>query len=151
MNKNKYPDLIAGLCFTGIAIAVFLMSNDLVMAKLGLGAGGYPKTIAVIMFILGIIMTGKSLAKGLPKWNFKLDKQTALRLAAFLFLTIAYLAGMRYIGFLFLTPFYLFAAMLMFGHEKYLSAAVTSMASSVVIYLIFTKAFMVFLPEFSLF
>jgi|LFRM01.1.fsa_nt_gb putative tricarboxylic transport membrane protein len=151
MKEKNFPDLIAGLLFTGIAIAVFLMSNNFVSAKLGLGAGGYPRTIAVIMFVLGIIMTAKSLAKGLPRPNFKIDKDTAVHLTAFLVVTIVYLAAMRYIGFLFLTPFYLFGAMLMFGHKKPSSAAIISIASSIVIYFIFTKVFMVFLPEFSLF
>lgn len=151
MKESKFPDLVAGLLFTGIAVAVYLMSNSLVTAKLGLGAGGYPKTIAVMMFVLGLIMTVKSLAKGLSKPSFKLDRSAAARITGLLVLTVAYLTAMRHIGFLFLTPFYLFGAMLLFGHRKYLSAAVISVAASGAVYLIFTKIFLVFLPEFSLF
>ncbi len=151
MKESKFPDLAAGLLFTGVAVAVYLMSGSLTTVKLGLGAGGYPRTVAVMMFVLGLVMTVKSLWKGLPRPQFRMEKAAMFRLAMMLAATVAYVLLMRPIGFLFLTPFYLFGAMLIFGHRKYPAAAVISVVSSVVIYLIFTKAFMVFLPEFSLF
>ena len=151
MKKNQFADLMIGLLLVVLGIAVLILSGGLAQAKVGLGPAGYPRAVAVIMLVLGLIMVISKLAQGLPKLDWKPDKQATIRVVGTVVISFIYLWLLSHIGFLFLTPFYLFTLMWIFGYQNLKVAALASIGSAVVIYLLFTKAFMVFLPEFSLF
>ncbi len=151
MKKNRFADLMIGVLMMALAVAVLLLSGSLAQAKVGLGPAGYPRAVAIIMLVLGLVMVVSTLIKGMPKLVWKPDRQMFLRVAGTVVVSFIYLWLLNQIGFLFLTPFYLFALMWIFGYQNLKVAALASIGSSVVIYLLFTKAFMVFLPEFALF
>ena len=151
MKKNRFADLIIGVLMIALGIAVMVLSGNLAQAKVGLGPAGYPRAVAIIMLVLGLVMVVSTLIKGMPKLVWKPDRQMFLRVAGTVVVSFIYLWLLNQIGFLFLTPFYLFALMWIFGYQNLKVAALASIGSSVVIYLLFTKAFMVFLPEFALF
>ena len=151
MKKNRFADLMIGVLMMALAVAVLLLSGSLAQAKVGLGPAGYPRAVAIIMLVLGLVMVVSTLIKGMPKLVWKPDRQMFLRVAGTVVISFVYLWLLNQIGFLFLTPFYLFALMWIFGYQNLKVAALASIGSSVVIYLLFTKAFMVFLPEFALF
>jgi len=151
MKKNRFADLIIGVLMVLLGIVVLVLSQGLAQAKVGLGPAGYPRAVAIIMLVLGLVMVISTLAKGLSRMTWQPDRQAFLRVAGTVLISFVYLWLLNRIGFLFLTPFYLFALMWIFGYKNLKVAALASIGSAVVIYLLFTKAFMVFLPEFSMF
>lgn len=151
MKKNQFADLFIGLMLVAVGIAVLVLSGGLAQTKTGLGPAGYPRAVAIIMLVLGTIMVITKLAHGFPKLEWKPDRQATLRVVVTVVVSFIYLWLLSHIGFLFLTPVYLFALMMIFGYQNLKVAALASIGSAVIIYLLFTKAFMVFLPEFSLF
>jgi len=151
MKKNRFADLMIGVLMMALAVAVLLLSGSLAQAKVGLGPAGYPRAVAIIMLVLGLVMVVSTLIKGMPKLVWKPDRQMFLRVAGTVVISFVYLWLLNQIGFLFLTPFYLFALMWIFRYPNLKVAALASIGSSILIYLLFTKVFMVFLPEFTLF
>lgn len=144
-------DFVSGIAFMGLASVVYLYANQMAKVPLGIGPGDYPRVIAIGMFILGGILTLQSCLKGLKPGAKIYGPEALKRVGSLVLITFIYIQLLKYLGFLYLTPFFLAAAMLMFGVKKRSLIIYTSIGVSVIIYVVFYYGFQVLLPNFSLF
>lgn len=145
-------DFFSGICIMIFSGIVYMLAEDMPKAELGIGPGDHPQFIVIILFILGLALAVQSYFKKVSQENKKLyTKDNLIKVIAMLVLTFAYIQIMPYIGFLYLTPIYLLAAMLLFGMRNWLVSISVSIVFSVAMYWIFTTVFYVMLPEFTLF
>lgn len=151
MKKTRFADLMIGLLFILLGIAVYYGASQLQTVKLGIGPGGFPRFVSIFMLILGVCMTVSVLKDGMPKPEFHIDTKTLFPLLASIALCILYACVVSTLGFVICTPILLFAMMLLYGSRKYLQCIVISIAATLVIWLLFTKVFMIFLPACRLF
>ena len=151
MKKAQYADLIMGIFFMLLAAFWFYHASQMRQVELGIGPGGYPKFVSVGLFLLGLVLTVQTLIKGLPKWEAHINWKSLFRQFVFFAVTLAYIRLMRYMGFVLLTPFYLFFQCWFFGYRKYLIAAIMSVALTAGIFVVFRLIFFVMLPAFRLF
>lgn len=140
-----------GLGFMVLAVLVFITANGMMKAEKGIGPGDYPKVIAVGLFILGAILSIDSFLRGFPKITEKFDSKPIARMLIFLVVTIAFVQLLKFLGFLFLTPFYLFFGMYYFGYRKWRAMVLVSVLVTLCIHIIFREIFFVMLPVFRLF
>jgi Ca2+/Na+ antiporter len=151
MKNTRRADFVMGLGFIALAVFWFLEAHRMIKVDSGLSPGDYPKVVAVGLFILGLVLSVSSLIRGLPPREGAFDRKGALRLAVFFAVTVAYVQLMRWLGFILLTPFYLFFAIAYFGYKKRVAAAVVSVGVTAAIHGVFRLLFQVMLPEFRLF
>ncbi len=126
MKEKRFSDLVIGVVFMALGLTVFLMANQLQTVKLGIGPAGFPKFIAVLLALLGAVMTVSALC-------------------------VLYVILVPTVGFMLLTPFLMFGMMLLFGNRNYVMCAIVSVVTTVLVWLLFTKVFMIFLPTCRLF
>ena len=143
--------MITGIVLMLISAFWFFQANKMLKVELGLGPGSYPKFVSVCLFFMGFLLTLQNIIKGLPKPEGNVDRKAALRVFIFIMVTIVYVQLMRQLGFLLLTPLYLFFACWFFEYRKKVIAALTSIGVTAVIYIIFHVLFYVPLPVFRLF
>ena len=151
MGKTRFADMVTGMVLMLLAAYWFYEANKMLKVDLGIGPGGYPKFAAVGLFFLGFLLSLQSVIKGLPKPEGKIDRKALLRVIIFVAVTVVYVVAMKEVGFLLLTPPYLFFACWFFGYRKKVSAALTSIGVTAAVYLIFRMIFYVPLPVFRLF
>jgi len=151
MKKAQPADLFLGILFMLLAAFWYYHASQFRIAERGIGSGGYPKFVSASLFFLGLILTVQSLIKGLSKLEIKIDRKAAVRQIIFFASTFAYIELLRYLGFIVITPLYLFFECWLFGYRKYISAAVMSIGLTAGLYIVFRMIFFVMLPEFRLF
>ena len=153
MNENKTADFVIGIGTVVFGIVVFISSKALPSAQTGLGSSGYPMFVAVLMIILGLSLAVPLALKGELKFQFSGPKDTAavIKIGVCAAVTFLYVFLLAHLGFLLLTPIYLFGLMMLFGYRKYILAGVVSILLSVGTFYLFTRIFFVFLPTFKLF
>lgn len=151
MKEKRFSDLVIGVAFIVIGIVVFVMASQLQTVKLGIGPGGFPKFISVLLAILGLVMTVGAIRNGIPKSQFTFEKKPTLLFLAAVAICVFYVVLVPTIGFILLTPFLIFGMMLLFGNRNYLLCVVISAATTMLVWLLFTKVFMIFLPTCRLF
>lgn len=151
MKKAQLADLIMGILLMVLAAFWFFKATKMVKLEYGIGPGGYPKFISIGLFILALILTVQSLKKGLPKWQGNINRREVLRQIIFLVVTFVYIRLMSILGFLILTPVYLFFQCWLFGYRKYIVAGIMSVGLTAGIYYMFRVIFLIMLPEFRLF
>jgi len=151
-------DFGTGVGLMALSVAVFFIAKGMPTVPRGIGPGGYPTVIAAILFLLGCALTLQNLPRrktaegsaaapaGKPiSWKM-LKRPFLISLVVF-----AYIRGMFYLGFLMLTPFFLFFTIWFFGYRRWLRAGVISIVTTVIIYVTFYYGFQVLLPRFILF
>lgn len=151
MKDTRLSDFIAAVMIIGLGVMAIVISASLPAASTGLGSGGYPTVIGWCLIVLGAIQLVFTVRKGFANIQVHFDFTKMWPSAAVVACCFLYYFLLRKIGFLLLTPLLLFAVMWIFQYKKILPAAVISIVTTVTIYLLFTKVFMIFLPEFSLF
>ena len=153
MKENKSADFLIGIGIAVFGAVVVILSRTLPTAPLGLGSRGYPTFVAILMIILGIGLALPIVLRGEVKLQFSglKDKRAAAKIAACAVMTFAYVYLLNFFGFMLLTPFFLFALMMLFEYRKYIPAAVVSILMTASVYFLFTRVFYVFLPKFKLF
>jgi len=151
MKKPAFADMVTGIFLMLLSVYWFFEANKMMTIELGLGPGDYPKFVSTGLFILGLILTIQSVIKGLPKPDFKIDKKAILRLIIFVTATIAYVQLLRTLGFILLTPFYLFFGCWFFGYRRRVIAAIASVGVTAFVFIVFRMIFLVILPQFRLF
>ena len=62
-------------------------------------------------------------------------------------ITFLYYKLMKPVGFLLTTPIYLFSSFMLFKYKNKIKGLVVAVVFTVVVYFLFTKVFMVFLPR----
>ena len=147
MKNTKACDLVIGLIYVISGLWVIWHVRGFQTVPRGIGPSGYPTVIAILMVVLGAAQVIRSLSDGWPKFSIAIDAKVAPKVVAMVVLSFIYVHVMTYLGFLLLTPFYLFVLMCLFGYKKYFRAAVTSVLVSTCTWVVFAKIFMIFLPE----
>ena len=151
MKKTLFVDMITGLVLMIISAYWFYVANKMMKVDLGIGPGGYPMFVSVGLFFTGFLLFLKTVIKGFPKPEGKIDSKAILRIVIFVVITYIYVRAMRYAGFLLLTPPYLFFACWFFKYRKKVTAAIASVGVTAVLYFVFRILFYVALPTFRLF
>lgn len=146
MKETKRVDFWTGIGLMALSVGVWVLTAELPVPKRGIGPGQYPRVIAAMMFFLGLVLSITNIIGGFPKktqqvnW-VQLGRSIGLALMAFVYLRL-----LKLIGFPLLTPFFLFATIKLFGYKNWKIAALVSVGSTAVIFLLFNVVFMVFLP-----
>ena len=151
--ETRLADFIMGVLFMLLAAIWFIQANQMMKVDRGIGPGEYPKLIAMGLFIVGflqVIMNAKIL-KRFSGLEIKIDWKRLRRLAIYVAVTFVYVRLMNYLGFILLTPFYVFFACWFFGYRRYIINICVSLATTAIIHLVFRVLFLVILPEFRLF
>ena len=149
--ETRLSDFIVGMVCMLIGVVWFYQANQMMKVDLGIGPGDYPKFIAVGLFAMGFLQAAKNLIKGISLKEIKLDRKAVIRLAIFVVVTYLYVRLMAYLGFILLTPFYIFYGCWFFRYKKYVLAAIVSLVTTAALYYVFRVLFYVMLPEFRLF
>ena len=144
-------DFFSGIGIMGFSVIVFILGEGMPKAELGIGPGDYPKFFAVFLFVLGLGLAAQSYLKRIKQNKKFYSKDGIIHVGGLLLITFLYIWAMPYIGFLYLTPFYLVAAMLFYGAKKLFTVSAVSIGFSIAIYWLFTSIFQVMLPRFTLF
>lgn len=151
-NENKFSDLCLGLGFVILGAVVFILAGKLQNVARGLGPSGYPQVVAIMMIILGSTLALGNLIGGFPKPDFSIENPKGwLKILILLVVTFVYVWLLRSLGFLLLTPFYMGFLLVLFNHRDYKKVVAISLLTTIVLYLLFVKVFMIFLPSFRLF
>ena len=151
--KKETPvsDLVVGVLFMIVGVVWFFQANQMMKVELGIGPGDYPKFVAVGLFAMGFLQAAKNFRKGLSFKDIKIDRAAFKRLVIFVVVTYVYVRLMEFMGFILLTPFYIFFGCWFFKYRKFVVAAIASVVTTATIYYIFRVLFFVMLPEFRLF
>ncbi|WP_293663268.1 tripartite tricarboxylate transporter TctB family protein [uncultured Phascolarctobacterium sp.] len=142
--KTVDQDMVSGIGLIVLGIAGLIGASglkNLVVADLS--AAFFPNILFGILIFCGICLLYQSKKRiekvKLPAFNY-------VRLGAMLAVLSIYVYIMDYIGFLIATVLFLVAAMYIFGERRKLILAGVSIAASVIVYFLFTEAFMIVLP-----
>ena len=116
-----------------------------------MGPEYWPRILLVVMMVLSVFtaaVTAMQVKKGeaAPGFQARFDIHT-LRLFAAIFLIVFYLIGMRYFGFLALTPFVMVAFMVLLGEKSKAWMGFLAVVLPFVIVILFTKVMYVPLPR----
>lgn len=145
---TRKADFLIGIGTIISAILIYITANQMPTSETGLGAGGFPKFIALGLGILGILLAIRSFfgIKAEAKEQQKANLRELLNVAKLAVAVGLYIFVIRYIGFLIATPIFFFLFMYIYGERKWKQMVIISVALSIGLYLIFEKGFQVMLP-----
>ena len=155
-----YPkvDFFIGVFMVVFSTVMYIVADKFPAAEKGLGAGDWPKLILSVLFVLGLIQSGysfyryrKEVRQGGETKQSKYEKKELLHVFILFLCVVAYIKLVGLLGFILLTPFFLFALMFIFGMRKWIKMVIISVVSTAVTYLIFNTLLLVQLPRFNLY
>ena len=146
LKKKPFSELVIGIICMVLGAAVFIAAGNLQTVKLGIGPAGMPKFVSVLLMVLGLAQTMMALKAGVNPPKFDVDKRAASLFAAAVAMSVAYVLLVDTIGFLIMTPLLLVGLMVLFGERSIVKMLIISIITTVCIWLLFTKVFMIFLP-----
>ena len=146
MKKKPFSELVIGVAFILLGICVVILAGSLNKVKLGIGPGGFPTFIAILMILLGAGQTIATLRAGFEAPAFTADRRQTLLFLCAVALAVLYVLLVPVAGFLLATPVLVFCMMMLYGNRKYLLCAAISILSTVAVWLLFTRVFLIFLP-----
>lgn len=146
----KKSDFVSGILITIIGLVFFISTLKIKPAKLGLSPADFPRLITVALMICGIALVLKSLFSKQMPYKKTTDSSFVKKFIALIAMFLVYVSLVNTIGFLYLTPFFVFGAAYMFGLKKLYLNIFLSIGSTIVVYYVFSKIFLVPLPDFSL-
>ena len=96
--KKPFSELVIGLACIVLGVAVFIAAGSLQKVRLGIGPGGFPRFIGVVLAVLGAAQSVLALSSGIEAPKFNIEKKSA---SLTLFCLLAYFAilGIRTIAF----------------------------------------------------
>ena len=144
--KSPFSELVIGIGAVLLGIVVIILASGLQKVKLGIGPGGFPHFIGCTILLLGGVQTVKTLRNGFDAPRFRAEPRA---LAHFLLAVAAcflYVAVVPTVGFLLATPVLLFVMLLLYENRNIVFCAVLSVIVTVVLWALFTKVFLIFLP-----
>lgn len=148
----KKADIFVGLLILFISVSVFVMTQHFVgKVYTGYGPDRFPRFLAVIWSILGIMLIINAVRNKFLKEDMKITAYGLVRVSIVLGLTIATLIAMNYIGFIAATMLYIFLIMSYLKEKSWIGKIFTSIGVTLGIYLIFKYVMVIPLPEFILF
>ena len=144
--KKPFSELVIGLACMVLGVAVFIAAGDLQQVKLGIGPSGFPKFISVVLGILGLAQTVTALSCGEEKPKFDMDKRAAALFIAAVAMSVVYVMLVTQVGFIIMTPLLLIGLMVLFGERNIVKMLIIAVITTICIWLLFTKVFLIFLP-----
>lgn len=150
---NK-ADCIAGCGIAALAGLVYSGASRFPATPTGLGAGGFPKFIAVCLGILGVILAVKSflqLRKDGSRDQRVLHRNDLLGAGALVILFYLYIMLVRPLGYMVSTTLFFFLFMVIYGERKWLRMCIISVCFSVIAFFLFKNVFYIMLPQGTLF
>ena len=148
----KKADIFVGLLILFISASVFVMTQQFVeRVYTGYGPDRFPRFLAVIWSILGILLIINALRNKYVEEDMKVTVFGLVRVAVILSLTLAALIAMNHIGFIPATMIYIFVVMSYLKEKSWTGRIITSVAVTMGVYLIFKYVMVIPLPEFTLF
>ena len=165
---SKSRDIVAALFVIGLAIFIQFFSRDIEISKFtNLGADFFPKLISTILGTLGMLLLILTVFKTKkddrsrtsPKTDSKETPNTGNQKGGFIsrnsdwfsiLLIIIYAFSLKFTGFVISTMAYLFLQMIILSVKEkrsLLSFGLIAIVAPILIYLIFTEAFSLMLPQ----
>lgn len=150
MRKNSKADIVAAICLLLVSLLVFWISKDFPSSKTGIGVSTFPKLLAGLLIIFSIVIIiqaikNSSFSKKEP--TFKEFKKGHKLIIAVIIILIIYIQMLEVLGFILSSFLLLITLMFIFGERRKIILLVVPMLFSVILYLVFSKMAMVFLPE----
>ena len=131
----KTGSILSTLCFIILASVFFVIAGDMPRGSGGdVGAGFFPRVISVLMIACGIAIVMGELKNNSHEAFFNAFVSKALMMGA---ITIAYVFFMQRIGFVLVTPVYIFAYLALLNQKKVLLNALFSISVTAAVYLVF--------------
>ena len=148
----KKADIFVGLLILFISVTVFIMTQSFVGKNYtGYGPDRFPRFLAVIWSILGIMLIINALRDKFFEEDMKITGYGLIRVGVILGITIAVLVAMNYIGFVAATMGYIFLIMSYLKEKSWTGRIFTSIGVTMGVYIIFKYIMVIPLPEFILF
>ena len=151
MKKKPFSELVIGIVCIALGLAVYMAAGNLQQVKLGIGPGGFPRFIGILLAILGVAQTAMTLKSGVNAPAVNVDKRAASLFAAAVAMSVAYVLVVSTIGFIIATPLLLIGLMVLFGERSIVKMLIIAVITTACIWLLFTEVFMIFLPAGRLF
>lgn len=150
MRKNSKADIVAAICLLLVSFLVFWISKDFPSSKTGIGVSTFPKLLAGVLIIFSIIIIiqaikNSSFSKKEP--IFKEFKKGHKLIIAVIIILIIYIQTLEVLGFILSSFLLLITLMFIFGERRKIILLLVPLLFSVILYLVFSKMAMVFLPE----
>lgn len=142
-------DFIISLVVIALALVFISEAKGLPTKAKGIGTGDYPRLICYILIFLGVMQTIKVLllARGIPVIDYsKKDQFGLLRVLVAIVSIFVFYKLLKIVGFPILAPLFLFGMICLFGYKNKIKAAIISVVFTTVVYILFTKVFLVLLP-----
>lgn len=146
----KKSDLVSGILTTIIGFIFFVSTLKIKPARLGLSPADFPRLITIAMMVCGVALIFKSIFSKEVSGKKLIDSSFVKRFVALIAMFMTYVWLVDRIGFLYLTPFFVLGSAYVFGLKKLYLNIILSIGTTVVVYYIFSKIFLVPLPDFSL-
>lgn len=144
-------DFYSGLGFTTLSVLVWLGADAMPKANAGMGAGGYPKFLAVCIAILGLMLAGRSylrIRRDPQKKDEKRLNGRELLYAGLLAGTfLLYTLSVKPLGYMLATFLFFNVFMLIYGERIWWRMLIVSLVFSVGVYFLFEKVFYIMLPN----
>jgi len=150
LRKNSKADIVAAICLLLVSFLVFWISKDFPSSKTGIGVSTFPKLLAGVLIIFSIIIIiqaikNSSFSKKEP--IFKEFKKGHKLIIAVIIILIIYIQTLEVLGFILSSFLLLITLMFIFGERRKIILLLVPLLFSVILYLVFSKMAMVFLPE----
>jgi len=150
LRKNSKADIVAAICLLLVSLLVFWISKDFPSSKTGIGVSTFPKLLAGLLIIFSIVIIiqaikNSSFSKKEP--TFKEFKKGHKLIIAVIIILIIYIQMLEVLGFILSSFLLLITLMFIFGERRKIILLVVPLLFSVILYLVFSKMAMVFLPE----
>jgi len=147
--SSRMKDLLSGVLIFLVGVLFYLQTLKIRPAKIGLSPADFPKLVTTGLMICGGILILKALiVKGVE--SKKLETNVLRKIGPLVVVFVLYALFLDQIGFLYLTPAFLFASMYVFGMKKHLLNLIISVVTTIAVYFVFAYVFKVPLPRFSL-
>ncbi len=144
-------DLYSGLGFTALSVLVWLGADAMPKAAAGMGAGGYPKFLAVCIGIFGLLLAVRAylrLRKNPAQKDQKRLNARELLFAGLLGVSfLAYTQLVKPLGYILATFLFFNVFMFIYGERKWWRMLLVSVLFSVSVYFLFEKVFYIMLPN----
>ena len=134
----KIGSILSTLCFMILGAVFFVLAGDLSAGSGGdVGPGFFPRAISVLMIVCGIAIIMGELKKNSPEMFFNSYVTKSLLMGV---ISVAYVFLMQVIGFVLVTPVYIFAYLVLLNQKKMLINAAYSISITAAVYLVFARA-----------
>jgi len=134
----KVGSIFVSLIFMIFASVIFVQAQALGPGVGGdVGAGFFPRVISVMTIVCGIVVIVQELKKNSPEMILNAQAKIALGLGA---ITFAYVYLMNLIGFVIITPIFIFGFLFLLQQRRIISMVLFSVALTAGVYLVFRVA-----------